>query len=114
MRLLPRMSLSTHGLAELTAGILLTLSALVLSLGDTGMAATFAGGFLLAGVGIGATQGQPLTVQQSIDRALVVALAALAVVSAAAGGAAAAVLLLTAAGFVLVVEANTRWTRPLT
>jgi uncharacterized membrane protein len=113
MRILPRISLPTHGLAELTLGILLTIGAFVLDLGDTGTVAMFIAGFALTGVGIGAASEQPLAVQRLIDSSLVVAFAGLAILCAAAGNALAAVLLLTAAGFVTVVEASTRWTRPL-
>ena len=113
MRLLPRITLPVHGLAELTLGVVLIVLGLAADLGDLGTLVTFAAGFTLVGVGIGAVSELPLAVHQFIDRGLVVLFAALAVLCATAGSAGAAVALLVAAGVVLVLETTTRWTRPL-
>jgi hypothetical protein len=113
MRFLPRISLPTHGLLELVAGLALTVGALVLDLGGTGTVLVFAAGVALAGVGLGTADALPLSVHQSLDRTLVVALAAAAVGAALAGGELAAVILLCSAASVLLLEAGTRWTRPL-
>lgn len=113
MRSLPRISLGAHGLVELVAGLALTVAALVLDLGGAGTVLVFATGVALAGVGLGAADSLPLSAHQALDRTLVVALAAGAVALAAAGGGLAAVLLLVTAGTVLVLEATTRWSRPI-
>ena len=113
MRSLPRISLSTHGLVELVAGLALTVAALVLDLGGAGTVLVFATGVALAGVGLSAADALPLAVHQSLDRTLVIALAAAAVGAAAAESALAAVILLATAFTVLALEATTRWSRPL-
>lgn len=122
MRTLPRISLSVHGLAELTLGIALTVAGLVLGLGlgaagtplgDTGTLLTLLAGFTLIGFGVGAVQDLPLAAHRSLDHLLVVALAGLAVACAVAGNAVAAVVLLASAALVLALEAGTRWTRPI-
>lgn len=113
MRFLPRISLSTHGLLELVAGIALLVSALVLDLGGAGTLLVFATGVAITGIGLGAADALPLSVHQSLDRTLVVAMSAAAVGCALAGAGLAAVLLLVAAAGILALEAGTRWTRPL-
>jgi hypothetical protein len=113
MRLLPRISLTTHALLELLVGIALTLASLVLDLGGAGTMLVFAAGVTLTGVGLGAADTLPLAALQSIDRTLVVVLAGAAIGCALAGGAAAAVLLLATSMGVLALESGTRWTRPM-
>jgi hypothetical protein len=113
MRSLPRISLSTHGLLELLAGITLMLVALVVDLGGAGTLLVFAAGVSLIGVGLGAAEALPLTTHQSIDRTLAIAAAAAAVGCALAGSALAALILLGTSTAVLALEATTRWTRPM-
>lgn len=113
MRFLPRITLSTHGLLELVAGLALTVAVLVLDLGGVGTVLVFATGVTLAGIGLGAADALPLGVHQSLDRTLVMALAAAAVAAAIAGGALAAVILLSTASALLLLDTGTRWTRPL-
>lgn len=112
MRLLPRISLSTHGLLELLVGIALTLSALVLDLGAAGTVLVFAAGIALAGIGLGAVEAMSLAAHQSLDRTLAVLFSAAAIGSAIAGSVVAATILLAAAAAILALEAGTRWTRP--
>jgi hypothetical membrane protein len=113
MRSLPRISLTTHGLLELLAGVALTFAALVLDLGGAGTVLVFAAGVSLAGIGLGATDALPLAAHQSIDRTLAIALAAAAIGCALAGTAVAALILLATSTAVLALEAGTRWTRPV-
>lgn len=113
MRFLPRISLSTHGLLELVAGLVLVIAAFGLDLGGAGLVLVFATGVALAGVGLGSADALPLSMHQSLDRTLVVVVAAASVGAAAAGGALAAVILLSTAAAVLLLEVGTRWTRPL-
>ena len=113
MRSLPRISPTAHGLVELVAGLALTLAALVLDLGGAGTVLVFVTGVAIAGVGLGAADALPLAVHQSLDRSIVVLLAIAAVGVAAAGSGLAAVILLGTAGTVLMLEATTRWTRPM-
>jgi hypothetical protein len=113
MRSLPRISLTTHGLLELVAGLALTVAALVLDLGGAGTVLVFATGVALAGVGLGTADALPINVHQSLDRTLVVVFAGAAVGCAFAGAGLAAVILLVTAGSVLLLEAGTRWSRPL-
>ena len=113
MRSLPRISLSAHGLLELVVGLALTVAALVLDLGGAGTVLVFATGVALVGVGLGSLDTLPLSVHQSLDRSLAVLLSAAAVGAALAGGDLAAVILLATAASVLLLEAVTRWTRPL-
>ena len=113
MRSLPRISLTAHGLVEFVAGLALTVAALVLDLGGAGTVLVFASGVSVAGIGLGAADALPLHAHQTLDHTLVIALAAGAVALAAADGGAAAVILLATAGTVLVLEASTRWTRPM-
>ncbi len=112
MRFLPRISISTHGLLELLAGLALMLAAMVFDLGAAGIVLVFAAGVLLAGIGLGAADGMSLVAHQSLDRTLVIALAAAAIGCAAAGGLVAASLLLGTSAAILALEAGTRWTRP--
>ena len=112
MRFLPRISISTHGLLELLAGLSLTLAAMVFDLGAAGTVFVFGAGVLLAGIGLGAADAMSLAAHQSLDRTLVVALAAAAIGCAAAGGVVAASLLLATSAAILALEAGTRWTRP--
>jgi hypothetical protein len=112
MRFLPRISLTTHGVLELVAGLSLTLAALVLDLGGAGTLLVFAAGVALAGIGLGAIDALPLSAHQSLDRTLVVALAAAAIGCALADGAVAAVILLGTSTAILALEAGTRWSRP--
>jgi hypothetical protein len=113
MRFLPRISLSTHGLLELLAGLSLTLAALVIDLGGAGTLLVFAAGVSLAGIGLGAIDALPLAAHRSLDRMLVIALAAAAVGCALAGSAVAAILLLGTSTAILALEAGTRWSRPM-
>lgn len=112
MRSLPRISLTAHGLVEFVAGLALTVAALVLDLGGVGTVLVFATGVSLAGLGLGATDTLSLTAHQSLDRTIVIGVAALAIVAAAADAVLAASLLLGAAAMVLLLEAMTRWSRP--
>lgn len=113
MRLLPRISLSTHGLLELLAGIGLTVSALVFDLGAAGTVLVFLAGVLLAGIGLGAAEAMSLAAHQSLDRTLAVLFSAAAIGCAVAGSVIAASLLLATAAAILALEAGTRWTRPV-
>ena len=112
MRLLPRISLSTHGLLELLAGLSLILAALVVDLGGAGTVFVFAAGVVLAGIGLGAADTLPLAAHQSLDRTMVVVSAAAAVGCALAGRVVAASILLGTSAAILALEAGTRWTRP--
>jgi hypothetical membrane protein len=112
MRILPRISLPTHSLLELTAGLALVLAAAIADLGGAGTVAVFVSGVLLAGIGLGAAEQLPLSTLRSLDLTLVVALAAGAVGVALAGSAAAAMILLAVAGGLLLLESTTRWSRP--
>jgi hypothetical protein len=114
MRILPRISLSTHGLLELLGGLALILAAMVVDLGAAGTLFVFAAGATLAGVGLGAADAMPLAAHQSLDRTMVVVLAAAAVGCALAGGVVAASILLGTSAAILALEAGTRWTRPAT
>jgi hypothetical protein len=113
MRLLPRISISTHGLLELLAGLCLTLAALVLDLGGAGTLLVFTAGVSLAGLGLAAADALPLAAHQSLDRTLVVLLAAAAIGCALAGGMVAAIILLGTSTGILALEAGTRWSRPM-
>lgn len=114
MRFLPRISISTHGLLELLGGLSLILAAMVFDLGTAGTLFVFAAGVTLAGVGLGAADAMPLAAHQSLDRTLVVVLAAAAIGCALAGGVVAASILLGTSAAVLALEVGTRWTRPAT
>ena len=111
MRLLPRISLSTHGLVLLVAGLVLVSAAAVGDLGATGTVVVFAAGVSLAGLGLGALEQLPLPTLRALDLTLVGVLAAGAVGCAFAQSVAASVLLLLVAGAVLVLESTTRWSR---
>jgi hypothetical protein len=110
-----RISLPTHGLVELVAGLALIGAAFVLDLGTTGALLTFVAGALVTGVGLGAADTLSLSAHESLDRVLAIALAAGAIAAALAGGAVAAVVLLAASATQLALTGVTRWTRaPLT
>ena len=106
-----RIPVSVHGVVELVAGLALLVAAFALDLGTAGTVLLFAGGVALAGVGFGAAESLPLAVHQSVDRALVVALALGSVIAAIDGGELAAGVLLLAAALQLVLMGMTRWTR---
>jgi hypothetical protein len=112
MRFLPRISISTHGLLELLGGLSLMLAALVVDLGGAGTMLVFAAGVTLAGIGLGAADAMPLAAHQSLDRTMVVVLAAAAIGCALAGGVVAASILLGTSAAILALEVGTRWTRP--
>ena len=113
MRFLPRISVPVHGLLELIAGLALIILAMLGDLGGAGTVLVFATGATLAGVGLGAIDALPLGFHQSLDRALVVVASLAAIYVAVAGSALAALILLTTAASVLLLEAGTHWTRPV-
>jgi hypothetical protein len=106
-----RISLPTHGLVELTAGLALVIAALALDLGTVGVLLTFAAGVLIAGVGLGATDTLSLSAHESLDRLLAIALAAGSIASALSGSGLAAAVLLAAAATQLTLTGLTRWSR---
>ena len=113
MRLLPRISLTAHGLVELIAGLALTVAAFLLDLGGLGTVLVFVTGVSLAGIGLTAAETLPLSAHQALDRSVVMIVAGAAVVAAASDSVLAASLLLGTAATVLVLELATRWSRPL-
>jgi hypothetical protein len=106
-----RISLPTHGLVELTAGLALVVSAFALDLGTAGALMTFAAGALITGLGLGATDTLSLSAHESLDRLLATVLAAGAIVAALAGSGIAAVVLLAASATQLTLTGVTRWSR---
>lgn len=112
MRILPRISISAHGLLLQVAGLALVVAAALADLGSAGTVTTFTGGVVLAGLGLGAADQLPLETVRSLDLLLVVAFAVGAVISAIGGSAVAAVLLLAVAAGLLALETTTRWSRP--
>ena len=109
------MSLSTHGLVELVAGLALVVAAFALDLGAAGTVLTFCAGVVVTGLGLGATDTLSLSVHRSLDSAVVIALAAAAIGCAVAGSGLAALVLVVAGALLLAVSSVTRWTRaPLT
>ena len=106
-----RISLPTHGLVELTAGLALVVAALVLDLGTAGAVLTLSAGVLIAGLGLGAADAFSLAEHESLDRLLTVALAGGSIFAALAGSGLAAAVLLAAAAMQLTLTAITRWSR---
>jgi ABC-type transport system involved in cytochrome c biogenesis permease subunit len=115
MRAFRRISLPTHGLVELVAGLALVLAAFALDLSATGTVLTFAAGVLVAGIGLGAADALPLEAHRQLDQALAFALATCSIVAAFTGSPVAALALLAGATLELGLSGATRWTRaPLT
>ena len=106
-----KISVTTHGLVELVAGLAMLGAAFALDLGTAGTVLTFAAGALVVGLGLGAAETLPLGVHQSLDHALVVALAAAAIGTAVAGSGLAALVLVLGAAVLLALSTATRWTR---
>ncbi len=106
-----RISLPTHGLVELTTGLVLVIAALALDLGTTGAVLTFAAGATLAGFGLGAADTLSLAAHESMDRMLAIALAAGSVAAALSGSGLAAAVLLGAGVVELMLTGITRWSR---
>src|SRR3954469_22924383 len=106
-----RISLPTHGLVELVAGLALMVAAFALDLGSTGTLLTFTAGALVTGVGLGAADTLSLSAHESLDRVLAIALAAASIVAALSGSGIAAAVLLVAAATQLTLTGITRWTR---
>ena len=107
-----RISLPTHGLFELTAGLALLIGAFVIDLGTGGAIAVFAAGVLLAGLGFGAADNIPLATHLAMDRWITTLLAAGSIGLALGGEVAGSLLLLAAAAGQLALTAATRWARP--
>jgi hypothetical protein len=106
-----RISLPTHGLVELAAGLALVITALALDLGTTGALLTFCAGVLIAGMGVGAADTLSLSAHESLDRLLATGLAGASIASGLAGSGLAAALLLAAAAMQLTLTGITRWSR---
>src|SRR5215213_827944 len=106
-----RISLPTHGLVELTAGLALVIAALALDLGTTGALLTFGAGVVVAGLGLGAADTLSLAAHESLDRLLAIALAGGSIAAALAGSALAAAVLLGAGALQLALTGVTRWSR---
>jgi hypothetical protein len=104
-----RLSLTTHGVLELLAGVALIGAAFVLDLGVAGLIAATASGVLLAGLGM--NDRLPVRTHYAADTALAAALLAASVALAAAGHNLAAGVLAAAAAAELALTATTRWTR---
>ena len=104
------LSLTTHSLLELLAGVTLLAAPFALGFGATGTVAAVAGGVLL--VGLALADSLPLRSHQAFDLALVLALGAGGALLAVAGDGLAAVVLLGAAGLLLALTSVTRWSRP--
>lgn len=106
-----RVSLPTHGLVELVAGLALVIASLAFDLGALGALLTFSAGAVMAGLGLGAADALSLSVHESLDRTLAIAMAGGSVAAAGADSALAAVLLLAASFTQLTLTGVTRWTR---
>jgi hypothetical protein len=111
MRAIRCISLPTHALVELVAGLVLVLAALALDLGMTGALLTFTSGVLMTGIGLGAADAMPLAAHQSLDRLLAIALAAGSIAAALAGSPLAGAVLLAAGAVELGLGPVTRWRR---
>jgi hypothetical protein len=106
-----RISLPTHGVVELIAGLALLIAALALDLGTTGAILIFGAGVLVTGMGLGATETLSLSAHESLDRLLAILLAVGSIVAAAFDDGLAALVLLAAAATQLALTGVTRWTR---
>ena len=106
-----RISLPTHGLVELTAGLALVVAALALDLGTAGALLTFGAGVVVAGLGLGAADTLSLAAHESLDRLLAIALAGGSIAAALAGSPLAAAVLLGAGALQLALTGVTRWSR---
>jgi hypothetical protein len=111
MRPLRCISLPTHALLELVAGLALTGAALAIDLGTAGALLTFAAGVLMTGIGLGAADAMPVAAHESLDRLLATGLAAASIAAALGGSPGAAALLLAAGAVELALGPVTRWRR---
>jgi hypothetical protein len=107
-----RISLSTHGAAELLLGLALVVLPFVLGLAPAVLVATMVAGALLAGVGLSSTvDALAPRAHRELDMFLAAACVVLAIAVALAGGGAGAALLAAAAAAEMALIAGTRWIR---
>ena len=106
------LTLPIHALLELLGGIALIGAAFTLEAGIAATLATFVGGVVLTGLGLGGAEDLAPTAHRALDRlvasSLIVASLGLGLASEREAG-----LLLLAAGLALAALTTvTRWTRP--
>jgi hypothetical protein len=104
------LSLTTHSLLELLAGVALLAAPFALGFDAAGTVAAVSGGVLL--VGLALADSLPLRSHQAFDLVLMTVLGALGGVLAVAGDGIAAVVLIGVAGLLLALTSVTRWSRP--
>ena len=107
--MLRRLSLPTHGVIELVAGIVLIGLPFVLGFGPAALLASAAAGAVLAGLGL--SEGLSISAHMAADTAVAAALLGGAVPLAATGETLAAGMLTAAAAGELTLGMATRWTR---
>jgi hypothetical protein len=106
-----RISLPTHGLVELIAGLALIVASLAIPAGTAGMVAMLSAGVIVTGVGLGAAESLPLAAHQALDRWLSTLMASASIGLALAGDVNGAVALLAVAAGQLILASVTRWSR---
>ena len=107
--MLRRLSLPEHGAVELVVGLGLIAAPLLLGFGPAGLLASMAAGAIL--VGLGLTEGLPISANMTSDIAVALGLMAVSVALAGGGERAAGGLLAAAAASELALSLGTRWTR---
>ena len=107
--MLRRLSLPEHGAVELVVGLGLIAAPLLLGFGPAGLLASMAAGAIL--VGLGLTEGLPISAHMTSDIAVALGLMAVSVALAGGGERAAGGLLAAAAASELALSLGTRWTR---
>jgi hypothetical protein len=111
MHLFHRISLPTHGLVELVAGLALIVASLAVPAGTAGMVAMLSAGVIVTGMGLGAAETLPLAAHQALDRWLSTFMASASIGLALAGDVNGAIVLLAVAAGQLILASATRWTR---
>jgi hypothetical protein len=107
--MLRRLSLPEHAAVELVVGLGLIAAPLLLGFGPAGLLASMAAGAIL--VGLGLTEGLPISAHMTSDMAVALGLLAVSVALAGSGERAAGGLLAATAASELALSLGTRWTR---